>query len=696
MALTKAHNRMIDSAAINVKDYGAVGDGVTDDKVAFQAAINAAADGVLFVPSGTYYISDSGVTIASDNIVIQGTEHTYLKSERIYFVDHGDGTYSVGQGNILNATGVDNITIKDITFVGHYDPAWGNVSIYDHNIGTSSNGKKLLHLKNCDKVTLENFTVKNAFGSAMSFSTPEDRVESVWGYAPIGISGGDDIRLKDCNHTESASEAWSIYNCTNVLVDGCIFDTNYGISFLDVAYCTDVIVTNNNFMKRLASDTGELLNIPSSRLTVDSNKFLNGNCDIGNEYLNISLTIGATFLLHNQVVSNNTFYNGHVSCSTANGTYTNTWCQENVNITGNVMTVDVDNRPGAAGATVLNYTGVDLPAYKNARNFSISNNTMMVKGAMQTGGANPHLYNTIQLVRSKLLTTGLRREGFSIINNKILTDITSYDPDDINDDSAGIYIEKGDWKDLIIDNNYIEAPVGIRIKEHESMERVSISGNKIYGEAAIVMPWTDPTDFEITDMTIANNDYQFWNTSGHTYVSADVGDKGFGYFFHATIGRDTTIANLVVHGNRVRATGFTYISNAQTSSDVYENIRISDNNVVFVDYLASSGITTEQIRLGRANTANTQSILGMSNNYFDEGSASTVTFNMYEMKIADLVNNVWTGTYALNISSDNLAAISESRFVRKNNMAFGSVTSTYTSIDSTAVTQVNDGNTGGF
>jgi hypothetical protein len=66
-----AHGRVIDLAE-NVKAYGALGDGVTDDTAAVQAAMDAATGGVYF-PHGTYYLADgSGLQIRSHMRTIIG------------------------------------------------------------------------------------------------------------------------------------------------------------------------------------------------------------------------------------------------------------------------------------------------------------------------------------------------------------------------------------------------------------------------------------------------------------------------------------------------------------------------------------------------------------------------------------------------------------------------------------------------
>jgi len=72
MSLTKVTYSMISGPVVNPRDYGAVGDGITDDTVAIQAAVNAGS--VIIFETVTYKIA--GTILVPSNRWFQGAPGT--------------------------------------------------------------------------------------------------------------------------------------------------------------------------------------------------------------------------------------------------------------------------------------------------------------------------------------------------------------------------------------------------------------------------------------------------------------------------------------------------------------------------------------------------------------------------------------------------------------------------------------------
>jgi hypothetical protein len=87
MSLTKVTYSMISGAVVNVLDYGAVGDGITNDTVAIQTAVTAAgAGGTVFFPAGTYYTA-TGFNDGANSV-------------GVHFEGVGEASYILGAGGI--------------------------------------------------------------------------------------------------------------------------------------------------------------------------------------------------------------------------------------------------------------------------------------------------------------------------------------------------------------------------------------------------------------------------------------------------------------------------------------------------------------------------------------------------------------------------------------------------------------------
>lgn len=109
MGLTKATYAMINGSPINVLDYGAVGDGSTDDTSAIQAAVNAGE--FVYLPQGTYKITDTIDIPNTCSAIFSDSSTCILKFD----LASGDGFSALSRTQLL--------TIHDLTFTTLNDTA---------------------------------------------------------------------------------------------------------------------------------------------------------------------------------------------------------------------------------------------------------------------------------------------------------------------------------------------------------------------------------------------------------------------------------------------------------------------------------------------------------------------------------------------------------------------------------------------
>lgn len=161
MALTKANNRMIDGAMVNVLDFGAVADGVdtgsaftgTDNTAAFQAALNAAGStgSVLYVPAGKYRFA-ANTTADSSNLTLNNSIHIIEGYGAELLIDDDAGTtYSlldfIRTSNLDSSTNLDDrelLQINGVTFRGR----WSHSNYYP--------GTNVLTVQNFARIELNN------------------------------------------------------------------------------------------------------------------------------------------------------------------------------------------------------------------------------------------------------------------------------------------------------------------------------------------------------------------------------------------------------------------------------------------------------------------------------------------------------------------------------------------------------------
>jgi hypothetical protein len=315
MSLTKVSYSMITGTPVNVKDYGAVGDGTTNDTVAFGLAITAASGNVLELPPGTYKIV-SALTIPA-NTTITGYGATLDFSTA---------------GNITALTLGSNVKLFGFKLIGPGNASYNGSSIGVKCYGTDNTPSAPTYITG---PTLQDLFVTEFAGQGVDCKYNDNGKISECYVSECGYTG---IQLLSCNRFQvSNSYVGQITPGTSGNAYGISVSSSEGTVTADPVPVFNQII--GNIVEDVPVWTG--IDTHGGNGLVVSNNVVH-NCKLGIKITDRDVSGVRTVAPKNVVVSGNYIYDNEISAGaaiTVNGAYpsTTTDYATNISIVGNVI-----------------------------------------------------------------------------------------------------------------------------------------------------------------------------------------------------------------------------------------------------------------------------------------------------------------------------------------------------------------------
>lgn len=343
---------------VSVKDFGAVGDGVTNDTVAIQAAMDSGAGCIRF-PAGSYLFSQVIVPATVHALIGDGVGETVLTCTGA-IADYQPWMYF----NAITGIEVSGFTVSQnkVTYALNHAMNFGSCTNgHVHDISFSEAGFFGVYLAGCSTFTVERVAVTAYANSAITVESDSRNVKVSnciilapgTGHA-IAVDTGSSNEVSDC----------FVYRAG----PGC---------FCIAIGSSDSIVARN----RVTTNTLEGINLQdASRVSILDNIVY---CEVGHVDFGISI-YAANDPVESCIVSGNRVYNsGSSGIGVASTNFAGAFCRYN-RVSDNLILNPVQN---AASIPALGKGGINLYGPQTTHN-TIQGNTIIDQVSNMLYGVN--------------------------------------------------------------------------------------------------------------------------------------------------------------------------------------------------------------------------------------------------------------------------------------------------------------------